>query len=199
MSSAGYQNSGVILYVLKSRRFILVTAIVFAIIFAGCYFSSGFVSGNKKWECGTVADLQIDNDTTKRYKDGKALFQQCASCHILFKDFTGPDLIGFTKRGPWNNKKKILDYLNDPSKFYKENKTKYVIDLYNSTPVAHQAFLCKEKEIDDLVYYVEAEEKYKQAKNQQSLHLLHFHQSFIKTILRKQLIMRPPFNDLSFL
>ena len=150
---------------LSKRKSIISAFLIFAFIFVGFYFVTGFNSKRRNIECGAIGDLYINTDTTKKYKDGKALFQQCSACHILFKNFTGPDLIGFTKRGPWGDRKQILGYLNDPQKFHKENRIKYVEDLYNSSPVAHQVFFWNEKEIDDLVYYLESEEKYGKKKN----------------------------------
>ena len=152
---------------LNQRKYIVRAFLTFATLFAGIYFTMGFISReNNVGYCGTADNYTfINKDTSKSYKDGKGLFQKCAACHILFKDFTGPDLIGFTKRGPWSDRKKILAYLNDPLKFYKENRTKYVEDLYNSSPVAHQVFFCNEKQIDDLIYYLDSEEKYRNKKN----------------------------------
>ncbi|TCZ63719.1 c-type cytochrome, partial [Flaviaesturariibacter aridisoli] len=39
---------------------------------------------------------------------GKGIFQQnCAACHALDKDMTGPALRGLTSRGPWADRKKL--------------------------------------------------------------------------------------------
>jgi cytochrome c2 len=184
------------------RKYIIWAFLIFALVFAGIYFAMDFISiKSSPGYCGTVDDNTfINNDTSRSYKDGKTLFQnKCAACHVIHRDFTGPDLIGFTKRGPWSDRKKILAYLKDPWKFYKENRTKYIEDLYNSSPVAHPAFFLNEKEIDDLIYYLDSEEKYRKKKNPESSHFLHLHQFFIKTILRKQLVMCATFNYFPFL
>ena len=126
------------------RKYIIGAFLTFAILFVGIYFAISFISRkNNPGYCGTRDDYSfINRDTSSNYKDGKVLFQkECASCHILFKDFVGPDLIGFTKRDPWGDRKKILMYLANPNKFYKENKSKYVEDLYNKYPTATQIFL----------------------------------------------------------
>jgi len=150
---------------LNRRKHIISAFAIFTIVFIGFYFVTGTRSRNKGSYCGT-SDPHTYRDTTKRYSEGKTLFrQQCASCHILFKDFVGPDLIGFTTRGPWNSKEKVLDYLNDPNKFYNNNKNKYVIDLYSSSQVAHLVFSWKEKEIDDFIYYLDSEEKFRKKEN----------------------------------
>ena len=151
---------------LHHRKHIIFAFAIFTIIFIGSYFATGSPFGNKGGYCATSDDMQTNPDTTKSYVEGQTLFQQCASCHILSKDFVGPDLMGFTRRGPWNNKQKILDYLNDPNKFHKDNRNKYVIDLYNSRPVAHMIFSWKEKQVDNFIYYLDSEEKFKKKANQ---------------------------------
>jgi cytochrome c2 len=148
--------------VLKQRKHIIY---IFIIFFAAFYFLSGFIA-NKPGSCATVDDLTyINNDTTKQYKDGKRLFQQCAACHVLFKNFTGPDLIGFTKRGPWGDRNNILSYLNNPFKFYELNQSRYVDSLYVSTPVSHMIFLWQKEDVDNFIYYLESEEKFRKNKN----------------------------------
>jgi hypothetical protein len=92
------------------RKYIIGGFLTFVTLFVGIYFGMGFIlRKDSLGYCGTVNDYAlISNDTSRSYKDGKVLFQnKCAACHILFKDFTGPDLIGFTKRGPWVIAKKL--------------------------------------------------------------------------------------------
>ena len=52
----------------------------------------------------------IDEDsppTIEVNSKGKQLFQQnCASCHSITKDLTGPALAGVEERGPWTDRKK---------------------------------------------------------------------------------------------
>jgi mono/diheme cytochrome c family protein len=51
-------------------------------------------------------------------QDGKAIFQDnCASCHSVTKDLTGPALAGVTTRGPWTDRKKIYEWVHNPAKF----------------------------------------------------------------------------------
>ena len=129
--------------------------------FTGFYFLSSFIA-KKPGTCVTTDDLiYTNNDTTKQYKEGKKLFNQCASCHILFKNFTGPDLIGLTKRDPWTDKNKILSYLNNPFEFYQLNKSSYVDSLYAYSPMAHVPFLWQIKDLDNFIYYLESEEKFR--------------------------------------
>lgn len=51
-------------------------------------------------------------------QDGKAIFQDnCASCHSVTKDLTGPALRDVTTRGPWTDRKKIYEWVHNPAKF----------------------------------------------------------------------------------
>ena len=116
-----------------------------------------------------MSDASLTNsDTSREYKDGKILFQsRCASCHILFRDFVGPDLIGLTKRGPWGDRNKVLMYLRDPFKFSKENKSKYLDSLEKKNPAIHHlAFSLVEKDIDGFLYYIDSEEKWHKIQKQ---------------------------------
>ena len=130
--------------------------LIFSFVFAGIYFIVDFVTKRNADWCGTEANFaSIESDTSREYKDGKILFQnKCAACHILGINAVGPDLLGFTARGPWGNEKVFFDYLKDPQKFYKANMTKYVIDLYKSTPIDHPAFSISEAEVDALILYL---------------------------------------------
>lgn len=48
-------------------------------------------------------------------QDGRALFtSNCASCHALNKNLTGPALAGFQNRGPWADKKELYAWIHNP-------------------------------------------------------------------------------------
>ena len=87
-------------------------------------------------------------------QDGKSIFQNnCASCHSVTKDLTGPALAGVTTRGPWTVRKNIYAWVHNPSKFMATNpytqglKAKFGIVM---TPFADLS----EKEIDAVIDYV---------------------------------------------
>ncbi|THU41803.1 c-type cytochrome [Niastella caeni] len=89
-------------------------------------------------------------------QDGKAIFQDnCASCHNVFKDGTGPALGGLTTRGPWTDRKKLYDWVHNPAGFMKTDpytqglKQKFSGNMMSPFPTM------SEKEIDAVVDYVE--------------------------------------------
>jgi len=97
--------------------------------------------------------LSVGNKLTAQ--DGKAIFQNnCASCHSVTKDLTGPALAGVTTRGPWTDRKKIYEWVHNPAKFMASDK--YTQDLKQRfggammTPFAQLT----EKEIDAVIDFV---------------------------------------------
>jgi len=138
------------------RKYIIRAFLIFAIAFAGIYFAKGFISiKSSPGYCGTVGDNKFINpDTSRRYIDGKILFQnKCAACHAIQIDLTGPDLTGVTERGPWTNRKNIYDFLKNPMKF--RTSDKYMQELRKKYPFAHPAYLMDDKDIDAILHYID--------------------------------------------
>jgi mono/diheme cytochrome c family protein len=89
-------------------------------------------------------------------QDGKAIFQNnCASCHSVFKDLTGPALGGVTSRGPWTDRKKIYEWVHNPSKFMTTDPyTQGLKQKFNGVVMTSFDNLST-KEIDAVIDYVE--------------------------------------------
>jgi cytochrome c2 len=89
-------------------------------------------------------------------QDGKAIFSDnCASCHSVFKDLTGPALGGVTTRGPWTDRKKLYDWVHNPAGFMKNDPyTQGLKAKFGGTVMTAFASL-SEKEIDAVIDYVE--------------------------------------------
>lgn len=85
---------------------------------------------------------------------GKTLFmQKCASCHHLFKDQTGPSLVGIEKRGPWADRKNVYAWTRNPAAFMATNS--YTQDLKKVYAVIMPAFPdMSEEEIDNVMTYI---------------------------------------------
>ncbi|AEW02692.1 cytochrome C [Niastella koreensis] len=88
-------------------------------------------------------------------QDGKVIFQNtCASCHSVFKDLTGPALGGVTSRGPWTDRKKLYEWVHNPSKFMTTDP--YTQGLKQKFGITMTAFDgLSTKEIDAVIDYVE--------------------------------------------
>jgi hypothetical protein len=51
-------------------------------------------------------------------QEGKTIFQaQCATCHALDKQLTGPALRGVEERGPWTNRANLVKWIHNPGAF----------------------------------------------------------------------------------
>ncbi len=88
-------------------------------------------------------------------QDGKALFQtNCASCHAVDKQLTGPALMGFQDRGPWGDRKKLYAWIHNPGGFAKtESYAADLIKQYNGVLMSGFPGL-SEKEIDAIAGYI---------------------------------------------
>jgi len=93
---------------------------------------------------------------------GKTLFMsRCASCHALFKDMTGPGLVGFTEREPWTNRQNVYDWIRNPAAFMQKNEyARKLREAYNGMLMTAFPNLTN-GEIDAICDYVrEAEQLY---------------------------------------
>ncbi len=92
---------------------------------------------------------------TLQAQDGAALFQQnCASCHAVHKDLTGPRLADMESRGPWGDRQALYDWIHNPAAFMaKDEYTTKLKDQYGG--VVMSAFpQLSEADIDAIVDYV---------------------------------------------
>ena len=85
---------------------------------------------------------------------GKTLFQQnCASCHSITKDLTGPALAGIEERGPWTDRKNLVNWIQNPTLFIKTSE--YTQDLQKKYGTIMTSFShLKEEEIFEILDYI---------------------------------------------
>jgi cytochrome c2 len=76
---------------------------------------------DNKGFCGT--ENPVERILSENEAKGKTLFMRnCASCHALFKNMTGPSLVGFEDRGPWGNRDNLYQWIRSPEAFIKKNE-----------------------------------------------------------------------------
>jgi len=93
---------------------------------------------------------------TASAQDGKALFSaNCASCHAINKQLTGPALAGVEER--WPDKAKLYAWIKNNQAFLKTGD-KYANDLYNQyNKSAMNLFTnLSDKEIDAILAYIKS-------------------------------------------
>jgi hypothetical protein len=90
-------------------------------------------------------------------QDGKTLFQQnCATCHNIFKDMTGPALENLEQRGQWSDHNKILEWVHNPAAFMA--KDPYTAGLKAKFGIVMQQFPSLTiKDVDAIVSYINSE------------------------------------------
>ena len=87
-------------------------------------------------------------------QDGAALFRSnCASCHALNKDLTGPALAGFNTRGPWSDRKELHAWVHNPVAYM--SKDPYTQGLKQQYGSVMQAFPnLADQDIDAIAEYI---------------------------------------------
>ncbi len=88
-------------------------------------------------------------------QDGAAIFQSnCAACHAIDKNLTGPALAGMESRGPWADRKKLRAWIHNPAGFMKDDPyTQELKGQYNNVVMTGFPQL-SDQEIDAIVDYV---------------------------------------------
>lgn len=93
--------------------------------------------------------------TKSQAQDGATIFQQnCAACHSVTKNLTGPALAGFESRGPWSDRSQLYAWIHNPAKFMQGDAyTQQLKDQYGGVVMTGFPQL-SEEEIDAVVEYV---------------------------------------------
>lgn len=92
---------------------------------------------------------------TLRAQDGGQIFQQnCAACHSVTKDLTGPKLAGVESRGPWSDRKQLYAWVHNPSKFMASDPYTQGLKQQFGGVVMTAFPQLSEKEIDAVITYI---------------------------------------------
>lgn len=107
---------------------------------------------------GQVSRLVVmDNveSIPKTSAKGRQLFiANCASCHIVNRNSTGPSLCGFEDRGPWGQRENAYQWIRNSQEFMKKND--YVKELRESFSGAMMTSFpnLTNVEIDEIINYI---------------------------------------------
>jgi cytochrome c2 len=134
-------------------KYILSACLILLMILMGAFLYKTFP------ESGIIAQkeetLTNSPSTSTVASKGEQVFKQnCASCHSLYKDLTGPALHGVDQRGPWvSDKENLKKWIKDPSQFIstdpyaKELKAKFGMQM------PAQGHL-SDADIDEVIRYI---------------------------------------------
>ncbi len=136
---------------IRTKIFIVIILLIAAMLVSAAIYTRGGFSLTSQEDqqgfCGTVSNAPLITNT-----HGRDLFlANCASCHSIHKDMTGPALAGYEKHFPV---KLLYLFLRQPQKAYKKSKyLQHLKEQYDQTE--HFAFPSLGKaEVDDISNYI---------------------------------------------
>jgi mono/diheme cytochrome c family protein len=145
--------------VINQGRYIIHAVLLLFLLLSVLFIFKKLVTTNPATEENSVVIEHNNVKPSIALSVGRSLFQQnCASCHNITKDMTGPALFGLEERGPWNDRKKLYDWIHNPPKFM--TGSSYVKSLREKFGIMMTAFpTLSEKDIDAIVDYINSSDQ----------------------------------------
>ncbi len=99
--------------------------------------------------------ILLSSLTRLQAQNGAQIFQSnCAACHSVTKDLTGPKLAGVESRGPWGDRKELYAWIHNPAKYMQGNEyTKELKQRFGGVQMTGFPSLT-EKEIDAVIEHI---------------------------------------------
>jgi mono/diheme cytochrome c family protein len=141
--------------VVNQARYIINAFLILFLLSSGLFiFKQIIITDSIKKKNNIIVDVTNDEAKSGSYGAGKSLFSNnCASCHSIMKDLTGPALAGLEERGPWKDRKKLYEWVHNPPQFMtNDNYTRKLKEKYGVLMTAFPDLA--EKEIDAIVDYI---------------------------------------------
>jgi cytochrome c1 len=111
-------------------------------------------NSNIGW-CGTESQSKNINLSASALKGKNLFLSNCASCHNIFKDATGPKLNGVIENEQWSDRKQLYKWIRNPEAFMKNDPyTKELKERFGSIMTAFPNLT--DEEIDSIVEYINA-------------------------------------------
>ncbi|HWI92124.1 MAG TPA: cytochrome c [Flavisolibacter sp.] len=112
---------------------------------------------SKRHCCSKQSNNEINSSTTSTVvsSKGEQLFKQnCASCHALDRDLTGPALHGVAERGPWaEDKNNLKKWIRNPMSFISINAYAKNLKAKYGTPMPAQTQL-SDADVEEVIGYI---------------------------------------------
>lgn len=113
------------------------------------FHESGLITESK-----TVIDPALPQTSTETSKGEKLFKQNCASCHAIDRDLTGPALQGVADRGPWAEKKENLKkWIKNPAEFISSDPYAKALKEKYKLPMPPQGHL-SDTDIEEVIGYI---------------------------------------------
>jgi mono/diheme cytochrome c family protein len=123
-------------------------------IFMGIFLYVTFPESGIVASAGNINKDQTEHSTAPVSKGQQLFKQNCASCHAIDKDMTGPALHGVAERGPWAaDRENLRKWIKNPNPFIASDP--YIKALKNKfgLPMPAQSQLSDE-EVEEVVRYI---------------------------------------------
>jgi len=135
-------------------KYVLSACLILLMIFMGVFLFKTFPESGIIAQTPELVD-NVSSVSSEVNSKGEQLFKQnCASCHALDRDLTGPALHGVSQRGPWaKDKGNLKKWIKNPAPFIANDS--YVKGLKEKfgLPMPSQAHL-SDAEIEEVIGYI---------------------------------------------
>jgi cytochrome c2 len=141
-------------FIMNQIKYILSACLILLMISMGIFLYKTFRESGLIAESNTVIDSDFPKTSTETSKGEKLFKQNCASCHAIDKDLTGPALRGVAERGPWAEKKENLKkWIKNPSEFISSNPYAKALKEKYGLPMPAQGHL-SDTDIEEVIGYI---------------------------------------------
>ncbi|MEO6610921.1 MAG: cytochrome c [Chitinophagaceae bacterium] len=142
----------------------IISAFLLLVFFLTGYFfirKIFFLESERTSSQEVVSVVPTVYDYSGQALQGKTIFMSnCAACHNLFKDMTGPSLIDIIDNDQWKDRKKLYAWIRNPIGFMqKDAYTKQLKEKFGSMMTAFPDL--KDEEIDAIIVYIQQSGKIK--------------------------------------
>lgn len=135
-------------------KYILSACLILLMISMGIFLYKTFPESGLIAESKTIIDPDLTVTSTEISKGQQLFKQNCASCHAIDKDLTGPALRAVAQRGPWaENKETLKKWIKNPSVFIASDPYAKALKEKYGLVMPSQGHLY-DTDIEDVISYI---------------------------------------------